>query len=1660
MMRGFCTAQWALIARSLMIVAALALHMSDVMAQQATLTTRGVRFWTGFPRNGLGAGSLDLYIAGAPSTTGTVSIPLAGWSTSFSIPTSGLAEVNVPNSAENLNSGTVLPRGVLVETSDSVTVFARSYQSHSHALSQVLPEPALGTSYRVDAYNGIPNTGNMYKSELLVVATVDGTQVSITPSVSVHGGGAAGVPIIVDLNAGETYQLFSATDAQDLTGTVVEATPSSGDCRPFAVIAGSACATVPASCQACDVVFEQALPRSAWGTRFYTAPAGNVSVYTYRILADQNNTSVSIGGGAPIVLNAGQTHEVNGATTPVCIVADKPVSVTQFTEGYLCGNTGDPSMLFVLPADHLSTSVRFRTPPSASTLQHRVGVVVPVSDVGLLAVDGVVVPAASYQAYPGCNDRRYASVAISAGVHRIESPNGFQSYITGVSNGEAYGASVSNVGGVPVQQDSTVCGAGPFTLNSPELLVNATWTAASDPSVVLGTGNSFTVTPTGSDSYTVTGDHAVTGCPRTFTYHVGVPLTIPTVLTANGGSMADVCAYEPVQLGLVPPPDPAWFQITWSPSASLSDATSFNPVATPLEDTWYTVTIGSPSGCGDMVDSIFVHVTPASILELSASVSDEEICAGEEVQLSSRALRVIAHDRFITAPSALWNAVQGGAVSDVCGAHSGQALYFNGNGQRYAETVGLNLLGGGEIRYWLKIADAFAPCDDADPGEDVVLEYSTNNGLSWSLLATHAESEFPDFTEVSLAIPVAAQSTNTRFRLRQLANSGAGQDNWAFDDLLVAKVDDTWLTYTWNPGTTVAEPNAYQTTATPTSSGWFTLEGVDPTAGCVYSDSVHVHVDPPFTLTASNDTTLCDVAGVQLHATPSSGGSITFAWTPNDGTLSATDIADPIASPSATTTYAVTATNAAGCTAQDEVTITVAPLMGLTVTAVNDTLCQGQTTQLHAAITGGPDLNIAWTGAGLSATDIADPIASPTTTTTYTCTLTHPASQCAVSASITVVVNTGYTANAGPDLTVCSALGHQLNVQHNVPNATYQWSPAAALNAANIQSPTIMTDATQTFSVTVTDANGCSVSDDVTITRAFASLPTQLSAAACADAPPVLQAPITGVNYAWSTPSGAGPSGAAASTYTPQVPGQHAVTITDAQGCTGTTVFDVTLHALPVVDLGLDQSLCGATSHVLNAGNAGSSFLWNTGGTAQQLTGTASDAVNVQFNPMPVNTLSDVSACATAPPTLDAGNAGCTYLWNTNATTQQITPTTSGTYSVTITTPQQCTATFSAEVDLAPAITVELGNDTAICAGTSLLLDAGNAGATHVWTTGATTSSIQVTASGTYGVTVSNAACTASDMITVTVLETPQDVLQDRTACVGVPVTLDAGNAGATYLWDTNANSQQITVTQPGTYTVTVTNANGCSATFDAQVTFVQPPVVALGADTVLCEGQSLMLDAGNAGSTYLWNTGATGRTIQVTHAGTYSVVVDNGHCTRSDEITIAFNPSPLRVLADQVRACLDDEPGFVVLDAGNPGSRFGWSTGETTQMVMASAYGLYIVEVTNAYDCTARDSVLVTEYCPSSIYVPNTFTPNNDGLNDIFIPVGKNIGAMHLIVFDRWGEILFESDNPDMGWDGTYRGSYVKNDIYVWKLTYRFTDKDGALGLPQERMGHIEVLR
>ncbi|MBK9764070.1 MAG: gliding motility-associated C-terminal domain-containing protein [Flavobacteriales bacterium] len=1639
-------------------------------AQPATnVPTRGRRFWTGFMQNGFGAQSLKVHILSTTATSGTVSMPLNAWSQNFTVAANGVTVIDVPLSGENTGSGIVAGRGILIQSNDSINVFTSTYQNYTFESGQVLPESSLGNSYRVDSYHGIPNYGNLHKSQLLVVATQDGTQVSITPSVNTMGGNTAGVPFLVNLNAGQSYQLQAATDALDLTGSLVVATAQSGTCRPFLVIGGSGCASVPGACNACDVIFEQLIPTNAWGTRYFTVPINGVTSSTYRVLAHTNSTSVSIGGSAPILLNAGQTYEVNGTTTPVCVQANNPVSVAQLMEGYSCAGNGDPSLLLVSPADRLSTRASFTTPTSSQISQHSISVVVPLAAVGQLTLDGNAVAPALFQAYAGCNDRKYVKLNVPAGVHHLQANAGFQAYQFGVGYGESYATSVNDIRAIPVPQDSIVCGGGPLTLNAPVPLDNAIWTIEGESTTILATGNSYSFTPTASHSYIVSGTLPASGCPRSFTYHVGIPLTIPTLLTANGSNTINVCQYEPVQLALVPPPDTAWFNVQWSPAGSLNNPNIPGPLASPMTSTWYRVQVISPSGCGNLDDSIRVNVIPGKILDLTTTATPATVCAGSSIQLQSTALRVITSDDLNGPPNTMWTATQGGTISTACGSQSGGALYFNGNGQRYAQTVALNTIGGGEIRCRLKIAQGTAPCDDVEPGEDVVLEYSVNNGLAWNSMATYNENGYPGFVAVQTSIPAAAQGANVMFRYRQLANNGAGQDNWALDDVLVARYDNTWLSYAWTGPGTVGNPTSASTAATPTGSGWFKLNATDPTAGCTYRDSVHVQVNPTFNLTMTPNSTICIPGPVQLTATPGSGNGITYVWAP-DPTLSATNIQSPIATPNTTTTYSVTATNTTGCSTTGQVTITVGQLSALTVTATNDTLCPGQNTQLTATPTGIGPFTYAWTGAGLSNNTVANPIASPNQTTAYSCTVTHTGSGCTHSQTITVVVTTGYNANAGADQTLCATTGHQLSVQHNVPNPSYQWTPGTNLSGATTQTPTITTNGSNTYSVVITDPNGCSVTDQVTITQAFAGLTTQIDASACADTPPTLTAPTTGASYLWNT-------GATSVSIVPVVPGPHSVTITNAQGCTGTTNFNVNLFPLPVVDLGPDIMICGAVGQLLNAGNASSNYLWNTGETTQQLSVsnsgtysvevtnangcTTSDVVHVQMNPLPVDQLQDVTTCASNAINLDAGNAGSTFLWNNSATSQSITPTTSGTYSVAVTTAQNCTATFDADVILIPTLVVQLGNDTTICQGNTLTVDAQNPGANFLWNTGATTPSIQVTEGGTYSVEVTNSACSATDAITITTQAAPQDQLENRTQCTGVPALLDAGNPGSTYLWNIGTTTRTLSVNTTGTYSVTVTDPSGCSATFDAEVLLLPPPNVHLGNDTVLCEGEVLIVDAGNAGATYAWVHGPTTRTISVRTSGTYRVTVSNGYCERSDDIVVVFNPTPARMAARQFHTCLGEDEEFVRLDAGNVGSRYSWSTGESSQVILAGAYGWYVVEVLNQFDCAARDSAQVIEYCPSAIFIPNAFTPNGDGTNDVFIPVGKNIASLHLYVFDRWGTQLFESDDPTVGWDGTFAGDIVKNDVYVWRLEYTFfTDKNGTLGQPQEQLGHIQVLR
>lgn len=245
-----------------LLSACLLLTVGYGWAQTQPLDTKGREFWLGFMQNASGTQQLSVKIAADQATTGTVSVPLAGWSSPFSVSANGVVSVSVPNLYEVTGSETVLDRGVHIVAVEPITVTAVNYQNQTTDATQVLPVASLGTNYRVDALPGtstaFQNGQYIFRSEFLIVATEDGTEVSITPSAATTAGHAAGVPYTVQLNAGQAYQVQAISGLTDLTGTVVTGTDQSGPCRPFAVFGGSMCAVM--NCAACDHVNEQMAP--------------------------------------------------------------------------------------------------------------------------------------------------------------------------------------------------------------------------------------------------------------------------------------------------------------------------------------------------------------------------------------------------------------------------------------------------------------------------------------------------------------------------------------------------------------------------------------------------------------------------------------------------------------------------------------------------------------------------------------------------------------------------------------------------------------------------------------------------------------------------------------------------------------------------------------------------------------------------------------------------------------------------------------------------------------------------------------------------------------------------------------------------------------------------------------------------------------------------------------------------------------------------------------------------------------------------------------------------------------------------------------------------------------------------------------------------------
>ncbi|MEO8587883.1 MAG: hypothetical protein ABI432_00800, partial [Flavobacteriales bacterium] len=379
----------------------------------------------------------------------------------------------------------------------------------------------------------------------------------------------------------------------------------------------------------------------------------------------------------------------------------------------------------------------------------------------------------------------------------------------------------------------------------------------------------------------------------------------------------------------------------------------------------------------------------------------------------------------------------------------------------------------------------------------------------------------------------------------------------------------------------------------------------------------------------------------------------------------------------------------------------------------------------------------------------------------------------------------------------------------------------------------------------------------------------------------VLDAASPGATYLWQ-------DGSTASDYVVTGAGNYNVAVT-ANGCTANDAITVNYNAVPVVDLGPDQTLCTGQNLNLNVFQLGATYIWQDGSNTPSYTVTgpgtysvtvwvggcsSGDAIDVAYNPMPVVDIGpDQTLCAGIQAVLDATTPGATYLWQDGSTGPTYTVSSAGVYDVDVTL-NGCTASDAASVNYNPSPVANLGADQTLCAGATLNLNVAQPGTTYLWQDGSTGSSFTVSSAGTYSVDVLLNGCSASDAINVAFNPLPVASLgPDQVLCAGAMLNLSVAQPGATYLWQDGSTGSSFTVSSAGTYSVDVL-LNGCSASDAINVAYNPLPVASLGPDQTLCAGATVNLNVAQPGATYLWQDGSTGSSFTVSSAGTYSVDV------------------------------------------------------------------------------------------------------------------------------------------------------------------------------------------
>jgi gliding motility-associated-like protein len=776
-------------------------------------------------------------------------------------------------------------------------------------------------------------------------------------------------------------------------------------------------------------------------------------------------------------------------------------------------------------------------------------------------------------------------------------------------------------------------------------------------------------------------------------------------------------------------------------------------------------------------------------------------------------------------------------------------------------------------------------------------------------------------------------------------------------------------------------------------TGSFTVSyGIAGMCGDTAQTTVQVNANPVVAL--GNDTTFCSGSTLVLNAA-NAGSSYTWQDNSHNQTFSV----------NTSGTYTVTVTNAALCTATDAITVNVVTKADATINPATPLCLNAAPLTLVPVQAGG-----SWYGSGFanSSSGIFDPVLSGVGTHTVTYII---GGTCGDTSQINVQVNALPLVNLGHDTTFCNGSSLTLNAANS--GSSYTWQD-------NSHNQTLLVNSSGTYSVTVTNAASCAASDAITVNvvnKADATI--NPATPLCLNSSPLTLVAVQ-AGGSWY---GSGFANSTSGIFDPVLSGTgtHTVTYIIGGSCGDTAQINVQVNALPAVSLGHDTTIC-----------LGSSLL------------------------------------------LDAANAGSSYTWQDNSHNQTLNVNSAGTYSVTVTNASSCSASDAVVVSTQAMADATINAVAPMCVnGGTVTITAAQTGG--VWSGAGFTDNTSgvfhpdVSGAGNFNVSYTIAGnCGDNDQITVQVNPAPVVNLgPDTVFCTGSSVMLDAGNAGATYHWQDNSASQQLNVATAGTYSVTVTNGFNCSNTDQISVSEQSPANASITPAGPVCGNvPDLALTAAQAGG--LWTgSGFTDATSGIFHPAvsgpgihtvTYTI---GGACGDTSSLTITVLSAPAAALLVTPETCSgrNDAAVDITISGGTPPFAILWSNAATTEDISALSPGTYSVNVSDSNTCVVNASVDVdastTDCFAPHLYIPNIFSPNGDGVNDVLYPRGSGVLSMRLLIYDRWGEKVFESEDLGTGWDGSFRGQQVESDVFYYTLKAELSD-----GTSIKTGGNISVVR